>query len=239
MSHTNRIWAMLNAVIFIALLAVACGGIQGTGNVYTPPPPNPPTPMNAPFVSSAIPNNGSLHLAKPQSAASLWDRFSLVGTVHAQNPTPIVLSGNYSGYCPLVGFAATSPVGTILYGAGSMSTASCSNYYSGAGSDPGNSAALNATAGALVIGAGTLQGLVVADDKESVPVNSTSGKVEVWVLRSGEVLATPITATLGTGRIAEDSTDSFAVLDQDQIIVTITSNPNDSLSEVQWYLGKS
>lgn len=238
MNRINRIWAMLNGLLFVALLVIACGGTQGTGTVYNPPPPKPPN-ANAPFVFSAIPNNGSLHLATPQSAQSFFDRFSLVGTVHAQNPTPVVLSGNYSGYCPLVGFASSSAVGTILYGAGSLSTQSCSQYYSGAGSDPGNAAALNTSSGALVIGAGTLQGLVVADDKSSVPVDATSGKVEVWVLRSGQVLATPITATLGTSRIAEDSTDTFIVQDQDQIILTVTTNPNDSLSNIQWYLGKS
>jgi hypothetical protein len=230
-----KAWHVIAFGLFLAL--AACGGNHSSG-IPTPPPPGGGGVVHHSFGFSAIPTHGTLHTAvnTAKEVASGW---SLETSVHAQNSPTIVMTGDYNGYCPQVGAPTSNQsVGLILFGAGSLTQQSCNgNYFFGAGTDPGNAAALNTQQGALVIGSGTLQGLVIVDDATSI-VGQGSGLVEVWVLRAGQVLPTGISATLGSNREVQDASDSFAVQDQDQIILTITVGPTDQINNLQWYLGK-
>ncbi len=234
-TFTTKPWHVIAIGLFIAL--AACGGNHSVG-VPTPPPPGGGGVTHRSFGFSAIPTHGTLHTAVT-AAKEVASGFSLETHAYAQNPATIVMTGDYNGYCQQ-SQAPTAPqsVGLILFGAGSLNQSSCSGeYFFGAGTDPGNAAALNAAQGALVIGSGTLQGLVVIDDQTSI-VGQGSGIVEVWVIRAGTVLPTGISATLGSSREVQDASDTFTVQDQDQIVMTVTVGPTDQINNLQWYLGK-
>lgn len=237
MRTTNRVLLIVNVLVLTALLAVACG--TGPVNTVSPNPPGQPGMQEHPIGFSAIPNNHTLYLSQKQSAVSLLDRLSLVPVVHAQNSTTIVMTGNYSGYCQTVGTDTQSgPVGTILYGGGTLDPTLCGNtryQCQSANGDQAFCAAQNARGGALIIGDGTIEGLVVVDDKTSL---ATDGKVDISVVRNGTVTATPITCTLGANHRCSDAADTFAVLDGDEIVATIEVAPGDTITGVQWFLGK-
>lgn len=233
----NRVLLMLNASLMAALLIVACGS-GPTTNIVTPnPPPNPGMQSQA-YGFSAIPSNHTFHLSAPSARGF---SFNLIPTVHAQSLPSIVMTGNYSGYCQsVVKDTQSGTVGTILYGGGTLDPTVCENQmFFGCPqiSDPSLCAAQNARDGALVIGNGTLSGLVVVDGTGS-SVAAGSGTVEIAVIRSGAVIGTPIKCTLGTSARCEDSTDTFSTLDGDQVVAAISVNPGDTINNVQFFLGK-
>lgn len=229
----NRVLLVVNVFFFAALLIAACG--SGPANIVSPnPPPNPGMQEHA-IGFSAIPNNHTLFLSAKQAA----QRFSLVPVVHAQNPPSIVMTGNYSGYCQtVVSDTQAGAVGTVLYGGGTLDPTACgSQFFFGCTgtNDQAFCAAQNAQNGPLIIGDGTITGLVVVDAKGST---STDGKVDISVIRNGVAMATTITCTLGANHKCSDATDTFSVLDGDQIAATIEVAPGDTITGVQWFLGK-
>lgn len=234
--RTNRVLLFLNAMLFAGLV-IACSS-KGT-NMVSPNPPGTPGMQEHAIGFSAIPNNHTLYLSQKQAAEarpSIFDRIFPV--VHAQN-TSIVMTGNYSGYCQtVVTDTQSSNVGTILYGGGTLDPTTCGNeFFDGCTgtNDQAFCAAQNAQNGALVIGDGTITGLEVVDDSKS---SSTDGKIDISVLRAGVPTATTITCTLGANHKCTDSTDTFSVLDGDEIVATIEVAPGDSITGVQWFLGK-
>lgn len=235
---TNRVLLAVNLFVFTALIVAACGA--GPANIVSPNPPGTPGMQEHAIGFSAIPNNHTLFLSQKQSAAARQSVLSrLFPVVHAQNPPSIVMTGNYSGYCQtVVTDTQSGNVGTILYGGGTLDPTFCgSQFFMGCPgtNDQAFCAAQNAQNGPLVIGDGTIQALTVVDAKSSV---ATDGKVDISIIRNGTVMATAITCTLGANHRCSDPTDTFAVLDGDEIVATIEVAPTDSITGVQWFLGK-
>lgn len=231
--RANRILLAVNMFILTAVIVAACG--TGPSKIVSPNPPGQPGMQEHAIGFSAIPNNHTLFLSAKQAA----ERFSFFPVVHAQAAPSIVMTGNYSGYCQsVVSDTQSGPVGTVLYGGGTLDVSFCgSNFFEGCTgtTDQAFCAAQNATNGPLIIGDGTIEGLVVVDDKSSV---ATDGKVDISVIRNGVAVATPITCTLGANHRCSDPTDTFAVLDGDQLTATIEVAPGDKITGVQWFLGK-
>ncbi len=121
--------------------------------------------------------------------------------------------------------------------------------------DPGQLLATQVTDGAIVtgvfdpahvVGAGTLGPLIVYGPPLHGNPSSPGDLVEVWVLRNGQVLNTGISCALPnqgntTTATAQrcQSTSSFAVGDGDDIIATMTVNPNEEVWAMSFYLVKN
>jgi hypothetical protein len=241
----NKSWLAVNAAVSVILLMVACGSSQ---QVAPPPTPTPKPGISIRGGVSASPSylTFGAPVKTAQNRSKFWDRFS--DAAEAQSTPTVTITGNYSGYCtaPWVGTQSTA---VVLYGAGVLVSSTqggpydCNyNGFNANGvNSPGLQAASNMAAvgnGAPIIGNGTLSGLVVIDSAKSVATSGNSGLVEVFDIRGGNAAATGITCTLGSARRCEDATHTFAVLDGDSIVLTLTGSVGDVLSNVQFFLGK-
>jgi hypothetical protein len=194
------------AALILAVLT-GCGGGQPSGS-------NPQPPVTGfQFVFSPTPVFNLVRDKQPQVAARDW---SLIPSVHAQNPVTVTNVGNYSGFCATVPAGAT----TTLYGVGRWSDSDCLTNFASFSND-----------GAPVIGAGTIGNLIVLG---TGGLDATDGVVQILVNNT----VTPITATLGTSRKATDATHTFAVNDGDSIVATITTKSGTALQNVRVLLGK-
>lgn len=230
-------------VIILAAFSFAClgcgGGGSGTASNPQPPPPPPPPP-------ATIQVKGGL--------SQFFHSISGFTTVvNAQNPPTVAITGTYAGYCPsfFMPTNPTQPIADVLYGAGSLvppGGITVAPFYqcnfggiAGNGLTPGEDAAENAATEAQpapVFGSGNLIGLVAVDTPNSLATGATSGLVEVFVIRAGQVVPTGISCTLGLTRRCEDAVHTFAVVDGDGLVLTVTNQPGDNLQYVQVYVGK-
>lgn len=228
---TRKDWAIV--LLGVLVLMLACGG--GGGSSSSAPtqqqPGTPPTVThNTQPGFPAVPMfYGSTHVTLAESRG-----FSLIPRAYAQTPSQISMTGNYSGFCLGTPQGRPAAVSIAVYGAGRWDAASlCDTSWF----NTPEGAALNSE-GAPVIGNGTIGNLVVKVAASSVQVSSSSGKVQVFVRRSGQVLDTAITCTLAKAVKCTD-TRTFAVVDDDEIVITATVQPGDAYRNLRVFLGKS
>jgi len=149
-------------------------------------------------------------------AVSLPDWLPFSTKVYAQSVT-VTNAGNYSGFCAALPSGATS----TLYGIGRWSDSDCSTNFASLSDD-----------GAPVIGNGTIGNLIVLG---TGGLDANDGTVQILVNN----VVTPITCRLGTGKKCTDSVNTFAVLDGDGIVATITTLNGSQLHNVRVLLGKN
>lgn len=138
----------------------------------------------------------------PKPVASSFS-FDLVPTAYAQVAISLpAINQSFEAYCD------TAPEGVefVLYNAGKFDNPNCSQAWTNF-----------ANRGAGVTGKGTLKNLFCWGENGS---NSTAGRVRVKVIRNGSQLDTPFSCTPGMNPRATDLTSTFAVEDNDEIVLT-------------------
>lgn len=230
MKATSRVLV----VVSILFLLAGCGG-GGSSSSLIPPVP-PPVKPSLNYRVSAIPNNHTTEFKKQAvQSAGIMDR--LFPTAYAQNPPAAVMVGNYSGYCQQFDTTALSqPSNFTLFGLGTLT--SFDNQNQNKCGRNFNIGGVSQDAPAPIIGNGTLQGLVALDSISSVSTGVNTGVVSITVIRGVQQLPTGIACTLGVSNRCQDTLHTFAVLDGDGIVVTITLSNGDSPVNLQAFIGK-
>jgi len=228
-----------------ALVLIACsGGMNNSSTqtaptaVITPAPqpaPQPaPTPVPAPVVNTAHVHSGAsvgthVYAAAAQPEAAF--NWSLIPRAYAQTPAALSLSQSWNGTCASFAKSTQSTASVLIYGLGQSSDQACSSYYNDTN---GSSAAMNAKDGQLVIGSGSLSNLVAWAAASGVKLSATasSGLIHIWIQRGSTTLDSGIECQLtNVGSYYRcSSTTTFAVLDGDLVVATLTSEVGDTIS---------
>jgi hypothetical protein len=228
------------SVLVTVLFLIACGGgNQGSSNNGQPGGGSTSTTSHSVGAFSGLP--GMHAVRKITTTVTSAFNFDIIPTAHAQVATPLVASGTLTGFCnsspdPVI-FAnvLNQPVELITYGMGRFDSAeNCAvpqgNWAIQAGKAD---VALPSMDGAPVFDAGTIFRLNVQISAASKLSSATSGKVNVYVLRGGQVSTLTLTCTLGTTTDCNDngntSGHTFALLPRDQVFATVLLGPGEQV----------
>jgi hypothetical protein len=227
--------------IILALLLLSSLAWEGCGGKNNKPSPGSPPPHGQAAQVSVSLLKGSHSHAVSQTKKTSWKLTfdGLVPSVEAATTTVVNVAQNWDGLCSS-NPVTSGPASIVVFGIGQSEDATCSHEFT-LNDSSGQQAATNATSGKLVTGDGTLSNLVVNTEKGTDVATAAGVPVTVYVRRGATILPTGLSCTLPQGgdELICASTATFAVLNGDRVLTTVSLTGNDTLVNLNVTFTKS